>query len=171
MRQLAFVLVVICSALLFAQPGPSGPSGPPETILAGINTRTNSIADVQKLYGQQQGMFAVNSGGYPEGTKLYKWSRLTVTLKVLTEPSTAGEAIRAIQVEGEGEPGKKPINRTGQGLSLGDKAGKIKEVYDTEPVNGSATVNWPDGTSLIIGLNDKGRVSKLELRAPRSTAP
>ncbi len=163
-----FIFLLLYSALLFAQ---ESPSGAPETTLSGINIRASSIADVQQLYGQQQSMLAVNSGGYPEGTKLYKWTRLTVTLKVLTEPSAKAEVIRAIQVEGEGEPGKKPINQTGSGLSLGDKASKIKDVDGTEPMDGSATVRWPDGTTLIIGVSEKGRVNKLELRVPQSAAP
>lgn len=169
MRRLALTLLLLQSGLAFAQMLQSFPSAPPETTLSGIKLR-GSIEDVQKLYGQQQFLLAVNSDGYPAGTKVYQWTRLTVTLKVLTEPSSSGESIRVIEVQGEGEPGKKAINRTGRGLSLGDKASKIKEVYDAEPVNSSANLKWPDGTMLIVGLNN-GRVNKLELRAPSSAAP
>lgn len=165
MRRLGLMLLLFSAALTLPQ---SDALDNPETTLAGINVRASRIADVQKLYGQQQSMYAVSQGGYPEGTKLYKWTRLTVTLKVLTEPAATGEVIRAIEVEGEGEPGKKAINLTGRGLSLGAKTGEIKKLYDVEPVSGSATIKWPDGTMLIVGVNEKGRVNRLELRAPRS---
>lgn len=160
------LFVLLSSLLVAAQVVPNN-SGAPETVLAGIDFLHTHIPDVQQMYGEQEAMYAVPPNPYPEGTRLYKWGRLTVTLKVLTEPSPAGEAIRVISVEGEGEPGKKAINQTGRGLSLGSKAGEIRKLYGVEPVNGTATIQWPDGTTLIVGINNKDRVNKLELRAPQ----
>lgn len=124
------------------------------------------IADVQKLYGPQEAMFAVPPNPYPEGTKLYKWGRLTVTLRVLTEPSPKGGVIKAVDVQGEGAPGDNPINKTGRGLKLGAKVAEVKKLYGVEAATGSTKLQWSDGTTLVVTINDKGRVSKLELRAP-----
>ncbi len=162
MRLLRFALLLLWSALLLAQ---ATPSGAPETTLAGINIRFNNITDVEELYGEQQAMYAVSQKGYAEGSKLYQWTRLTLTLKVLTQPSPAGEKISAIEIKGEGEPGKKAVNSTRRGLRLGAKSSDIKKLYDVDPVNGSATIKWADGTTLIVGVSEKGRVNKLELRA------
>jgi hypothetical protein len=163
MRRFGLALFLLCSALLLAQ---TDTPDSPERVLAGINIVTDHISDVQKLYTQQQAVYAISQDGYPEGTKLYLWSRLTVTLNVLTEPSAEGERIRNIEVTGEGEPGKKAISQTGRGLSLGAKASEIEKRYGVKAVDGSATITWPDGTTLIVGVNDKGRVNKMELRAP-----
>ena len=141
-------------------------TGPPETVLAGIDLRHTTIAAIQKLYGQQDAMYAVPPDPYPQGTKLYKWGRLTVTLRVLTEPSPQGEVIKAVQVEGQGEPNDKPINKTGRGLKLSAKASEINKIYGREPSGAETKIQWPDGTILIVTLNDKQRVGKLELRAP-----
>jgi len=167
-KRMAFFALSFC-LLLLAQTA-SNISGAPETTLAGIDILHTTIPDVHKMYGEQEALYAVPPDPYPAGTKLYKWGRLTVTLKVLTEPSPSGEIIRAISVEGEGEPGKKPINRTGRGLSLGAKASEIKKLYGVEPEKGFATIKWADGTTLVVGLNNKDRVNKLELRAIASTA-
>lgn len=159
-----FAVLMLACALLAAQTLTA--AGDPETVLAGIDIRQMGIADIQKMYGQQEAMYAVPPDPYPPGTKLYKWGRLTVTLKVLTEPSAKGELIRAIEVQGEGEPGKQAINETGRGLRLGAKASEIKKLYGVEPSNGPATIRWSDGTTLVVTVNERGRVSKLELRAP-----
>jgi hypothetical protein len=84
----------------------------------------------------------------------------------MTEPSVNGEIIRAIEIQGEGEPGDKPINKTGRGLKLGAKSKDIQKIYGVEPATPETKIQWPDGTTLIIGMNEKGHVSKLELRAP-----
>lgn len=157
--------ILLLSSVLLAQTAPNA-TGAPETSLAGIDIHHTTIADIQQMYGQQDAIYAVRPDPYPQGTKLYKWGRLTVTLKVLTEPSTKGDVIRAISVEGEGEPGKQAINQTGRGLKLGAKAKDVEKFYSVAPANGSATIKWPDGTTLVVTLNEKGRLSKLELRAP-----
>jgi hypothetical protein len=154
--------MLLASSILTAQ----STSGPTEVSLAGINIKTMRIADVQKIYGQQEAIYAVPPDPYPQGTKLYKWGRLTVTLKAMTEPSVNGEIIRAIEIQGEGEPGDKPINKTGRGLKLGAKSKDIQKIYGVEPATPETKIQWPDGTTLIIGMNEKGHVSKLELRAP-----
>jgi len=161
---------IAIAALLFGSvlPAQTTPNaiGPSESTLAAIDPHHTTIAAVQQMYGLQEAVFAVPPDPYPEGTKLYKWGRLTVTLKVLTEPSPVGEVLRAVSIEGQGEPGNKAINKTGRGLTLGAKASEIKKLYGVEPQNGAATIKWPDGTTLLVTLNEKGRVSKLELRAP-----
>jgi hypothetical protein len=156
-------LLFIC-AVCSAQTA-SAPSGSPETVLAGIDIHHTTIASIEKTDGPHDAMYAVPPNPYPPGTKLYKWGRLTVTLKVLTEPKGSSEVIRAIEVEGEGEPGDKAINKTGRGLKLGAKAGDIHKLYGVDAANGSATLQWSDGTTLIVTLNDKNRVHKMELRA------
>jgi len=160
-----FVSVLMLSCALTAQTAPNA-TGSPETILAGIDIHHTTIPAIQSMYRQQDAMYGVPPDPYPPGTRLYKWARLTVTLKVLTEPAKGAEMIRAISIEGEGEPGDKAINKTGRGLKLGAKSGEVKKLYGVEPANGSATLKWDDGTTLIVTLNDKGRVSKMELRAP-----
>ena len=139
MLRLLLPFLLLCLSAL-AQ----NPTGSPEDVLAGINIHSMHIADVQKIYGQQEAVYAVPPGPYPEGTKLYKWGRLTVTLKVLTEPSINGEVIRAIQVEGQGEPGDKPINKTGRGLKLKAKATDVKKIYGVDPAGPETSVHWPD---------------------------
>ena len=119
------IATLLFSSVLLAQTAPNA-SGPPESVLAGIDPYHTTIADIQKMYGLQEAVFAIPPNPYPPGTKLYKWGRLTVTLKVLTEPSAQGEAIRAIEVEGEGEPGDKAINKTGRGLRLGAKLARSR---------------------------------------------
>jgi hypothetical protein len=157
------IATLLFSSVIFSQTAPNA-IGQPETSLAGIDPHHTTIADIQKLYGLQEAMIAVPPNPYPEGTRLYKWRRLTATLKVLTEPSPNGEVIRAIEVAGEGEPGDQPINKTGRGLKLGAKAAEIKKLYGIEPAKGETTIKWPDGTTLVVGTNEKGRVSKIELR-------
>jgi len=158
-RRLILLLVVSCSVVI-AQ------TGLPETSLAGINLHQMRIADVQRLYGQQEAVYAVPPGRYPAGTKLYKWGRLTLTLKVLTEPLPTGEAIRAVEIQGEGEPGDKAINRSGRGLKLSSKSSEVKKLYGVDAIDGSTVIKWSDGTTLVVGFNDKHRVNKLELQAP-----
>jgi hypothetical protein len=164
-RHFLSFFVILGTAITPAAQNAPNASGQPESVLAGIDIHHADIAGIQKMYGQQDAMYGVPPNPYPPGTKLYKWGRLTVTLKVLTEPSAPGEIIRAIEVEGEGEPGDKAINKTGRGLKLGAKAAEIKKLYGVEAADGSATIKWDDGTTLVITLNGNNRVSKLELRA------
>jgi len=165
MLNLFAAILILSSALLTAQTAPNG-TGTPETVLAGIDIHHTTIASIQKMYGQQDGMYGVPPNPYPPGTKLYEWRRLTVTLKLLMEPAGSAEVIRAISVEGEGEPGRQPINQTGRGLKLGAKSSEINKQYGVDASGGSTTIKWSDGTTLVISVNEKGRVSKLELRAP-----
>jgi hypothetical protein len=160
----AVVLLFLASAITAGTPSPKA-AGEPETVLAGIDVHHTTIAAIQKMYGPQDSMYAVPPNPYPAGTKLYKWGRLTVMLKVLTEPSDSGEIIRAIEIEGEGEPGDHAINKTGRGLKLGAKASEIDKLYAVGATNGTATLQWSDGTTLVITVNEKNRVRKMELRA------
>ncbi len=167
MLQRILILILLGVSLSAAQATNSSAPGEPESVLAGIDIRHMRIADVQRLYGEQEAMYAVTADPYPTGTKLYKWGRLTVTLKVLTEPTVKdGDVIRAIEIQGEGDPGNKAINKTGRGLKLGAKAGEAKKIYGVEAVDGQTKIRWSDGTTLVVTLNEKERVSKLELRAP-----
>lgn len=160
-------IIVLFGLATVAQVATAPAAGEPESVLAGIDIRHMRIADVQKLYGEQQAMYAVTASPYRAGTKLYQWGRLTVTLKVLTEPTIKdGEVIRAIEIGGEGEPGDKAINKTGRGLKLGARGGEVKKIYGIGPIDGQRKIQWGDGTTLVITLNEKERVRKLELRAP-----
>ena len=165
MFKLFCAIPLLFCPLVLAQTAPNA-GGAPETVLAGIDIHHTPLASIQKMYGQQDAMYGVPPDPYPPGTKLYEWRRLTVRLKVLTEPAGSGELIRAISVEGEGEPGKQPINQGGRGLKLGAKSSEIKKLYGVDPSSGPATIKWSDGTTLIVTVNEKGRVSKMELRAP-----
>jgi len=161
------ILFLVCVSLASAQTAIVPASGDPESVLAGIDIHHMRIADVQRLFGEQEAMYAVTADPYPAGTKLYKWGRLTVTLKVLTEPTIKdGDVIRAIEIAGEGEPGDKAINKTGRGLKLGAKAGEVRKLYGVEAGEGTNKIQWEDGTTLVVTVNEKERVSKLELRAP-----
>ena len=135
-------------------------TSPPETVLAGIDIFHAKIADVISLYGPPEGVYAAPEP-YPAGTRQYKWGRLTVTLKVLTEPTPSGDQITVIQIDGEGDG--KPISRTGRGLKLNDKAKEITRVYGATPAGSSATLTWPDGVSLFVRLNGQSRIDRLEL--------
>jgi len=161
------LLVLFSASSAVAQSGRSVP-GEPERSLAGINFTQTGTADIEKMYGAHSAMIAVTEEPYPAGTKLYKWGRLTVTLKVLTEPEAGHDVIRDIEVRGEGEPGNQLINRTGRGLKLGAKTSEIKKIYGIDGVSGANTLQWPDGTTLVIDVSEAGRVSRLELRAPNS---
>jgi hypothetical protein len=134
--------------------------GTPETVLAGIDIHHTPIANVSKLYGEPEGVFAAPEP-YPAGTKQYKWGRLTVTLLVLTQPTPAGDTVTAIQIQGDGD--NRPISRTGRGLKLGDKAEAVKKLYNVNPQVPLTTIDWPSGEKLIIHCNDKSRVDRLEL--------
>ncbi len=162
-----FLLVFFCASLAAAQTATQLAAGEPESVLAGIDIRHMRVADVQRLYGEQEAMYAVTADPYPAGTKLYKWGRLTVTLKVLTEPTVKdGNLIRAIAIQGEGDPANKAINKTGRGLKLGAKADEVRKLYGMHAGDGSTMIQWSDGTTLVVTVNEKERVSKLELRAP-----
>ncbi len=132
----------------------------PETVLAGIDIFHTTIPDIIKLYGPPEGVYAAPEP-YPAGTKQYKWGRLTVTLRVLTEPSPSGDKINAIQIDGDGDG--KPITRTGRGLKLGEKADAIKKIYGVLPTGESTTLQWPNGLTLLIHANAKSRIDRLEL--------
>lgn len=134
--------------------------GAPETILANINIFHTTIADITKMYGPPEGVYAAPAP-YPAGTKQYKWGRLTVTLRVLTEPTPSGDKITAIQIDGDGD--RKPISRTGRGLDLGDKSDKIRKLYGVEPSGPTTTLQWPDGPTLLIRTNARSRIDRLEL--------
>jgi hypothetical protein len=157
-RCLVFTLVCSVAAL--------GQSNPPENVLAGIDIHHTRIADIVRMYGDPEGVYAAPAP-YPSGTKQYKWGRLTLTLKVLTEPTPQGDAITAIQIEGDGDG--KAVSRTGRGLKLGDKSQSIKKFYGTETDGPSVTLTWPSGEVLLIHLSGKTRVDRLELSL-KSTA-
>jgi hypothetical protein len=146
--------------LLFVLPAFAQAPGEPETVLAGIDLHHTPIASVAKLYGEPEGVYAAPEP-YPVGTKQYKWGRLTVTLMVLTQPTSSGDNITTIQIQGEGD--QKPISRTGRGLKLSDKADVIKKLYGVEPAAPSTTIKWASGEELIVHLNDKSRVDRLQL--------
>jgi hypothetical protein len=148
-------------ALIYATGALAQASGQPETVLAGIDIHHATTADVIKLHGEPEGVYAAPAP-YPPGTKQYKWGRLTVTLRVLTEPTPAGDKITVIQIDGDGDT--RPISRTGRGLRLGDKAQAIRKLYGVELDGSSTTLQWPDGEVLLIHMNDKARVDRLELR-------
>jgi hypothetical protein len=152
-------------SLLFSAAALAQAPGQPETVLAGIDIHHTTIPGIITLYGQPEGIYAAPAP-YPAGTKQYKWGRLTVTLKVLTEPTATGDAITAIQIDGDGDG--KPISRTGRGLKLGDKAQSIKKIYGVGPEGSSTTVQWPEGEVLLVHLNDKSRVDRLELTSKSS---
>jgi hypothetical protein len=146
--------------LFVALPALSQTQGSPETVLSGIDIHHTLVADVTKMYGEPEGVFAVPAP-YPEGTKQYKWGRLTVTLLVLTRTLASGDRISAIQIQGEGDG--KPISRTGRGLKLSDKSEIIKKLYGVEAKFPETTLEWPSGETLVVHLNDKSRVDRLEL--------
>lgn len=147
-------------ALISATAAAAQASGQPETILAGIDIHHSTIADAVKLHGEPEGVYAAPAP-YPSGTKQYKWGRLTVTLRVLSEPTPTGDKITVIQIDGDGDT--RPISRTGRGLRLGDKAQTIKKLYGVELDGSSVTLQWPGGEVLLIHVNDKARVDRLEL--------
>jgi hypothetical protein len=131
-----------------------------ESILAGIDIFHTTIPDIIKLYGPPEGVYAAPEP-YPSGTKQYKWGRLTVTLRVLTEPSSSGDKITAIQIDGDGDG--KPISRTGRGLKLGDKAEAVRKIYAVAPTGDATTVQWPNGASLLVHTNPKSHIDRMEL--------
>ena len=130
-------------------------------MLAGIDIHQTKIADIEKLYGEPEGIFAAPAP-FPVGTKQYKWGRLTLTLLVLTEPLSSGDQITAIQISGQGDG--KPISSTGRGLKLNDKEHEVKKIYGVEPSTPSTTLHWPTGETLLIHFNDKQRIDRLELK-------
>lgn len=134
--------------------------GMPETVLAGIDIFHTTIPDIIKLYGPPEGVYAA-SEPYPVGTRQYKWGRLTVTLRVLTEPSPSGDKVTAIQIDGDGDG--KPISRTGRGLKLSDKPEAIHKIYGQKSSGNTVTLEWPDGIVLMVRINEKSRVDRLEL--------
>ncbi len=146
--------------ILFAVPALAQSSSTPETVLANIDIHQTKIPAIIQMYGEPEGVYAAPDP-YPVGTKQYKWGRLTLTLRLLTEPGKDGDVIKTIQIEGQGDG--KPISRTGRGLKLGDKAQQIDKIYGASPQNSTARIEWPDGTVLLIHVNDKERVDRLEL--------
>jgi hypothetical protein len=158
---------IICLAIvfLFALSAAAQAAEQPETILAGIDIFHTKISEIVVLYGQPDGVYGAPAP-YLSGTKQYKWGRLTLVLKVLTEPTASGDAITAIQIEGEGDD--KPMSRTGRGLKLNDKAQRIQKVYGVEAVNSSARLAWSNGVVLLVHVNQKSRVDRIELS--RNTA-
>lgn len=135
--------------------------GSPETVLAGIDIHHTKVADMMKLYGEPEGVYAAPEP-YPAGTRQYKWGRLTLTLMVLTEPSPTGDKITAIQIQGQGDG--KAISSTGRGLKLSDKPQRVKKLYSVDAVNPSTSLEWPSGETLLIHLDDKLRIDRLELK-------
>jgi len=148
------LILLLCSTALAQD------ESAPETVLAGIDIFHTTIPEIIKLYGPPEGVFAAPEP-YPVGTRQYKWSRLTVTLRVLTEPTPAGDRIAAIQIDGDGDG--KPISRTGRGLKLGEKAKAIRKVYGVEPSGQSTTIEWPKGLTLLVRANENSRIDRLEL--------
>lgn len=155
-RYLLYVL--LCSVAALAQ------SGPPETTLAGIDLHQTHISAI-KMYGEPEGVYAAPAP-YPAGTKQYKWGRLTVTLKILTEPTPQGDAITAIQIDGDGNG--KPISRTGRGLKLGDKPQQIIKLYGSAATGESTTLTWSTGETLQIHVGSKERIDRIELSVKSS---
>jgi hypothetical protein len=135
--------------------------GPPETVLAGVDIHQTKIPEIIRMYGEPEGVFAAPAP-FPAGTKQYNWGRLTLTLLVLTEPSPSGDRITAIQISGEGDG--KPISSTGRGLKLDDKQQQIKKIYRVKSSGALTTLHWSSGETLMIRLNDKQRVDRLELK-------
>jgi hypothetical protein len=153
------LFVLLGAAAVLAQ------SGPPETALAGIDIHHTRIPDIIKIYGEPEGVYAA-AAPYPAGTKQYKWGRLTVTLKILTEPTRQGDAITAIQIDGDGDG--KSISRTGRGLKLGDKPQQIKKLYGTGATGASTILTWSTGETLQVHVGNKERIDRLELSVKSS---
>lgn len=153
-------LLLLLLSVLAAPPVSAQASSEPDAVLAGIDIFHTTISDVIKLYGPPEGVYAAPEP-YPAGTKQYKWGRLTVTLRVLVQPTNSGEQITAVQIDGEGDG--KPISRTGRGLKLNDKQQQIKKLYGIEPSASSASIEWADGIGLFIRVNAKSRVDRIEL--------
>jgi hypothetical protein len=156
LKTIFYLLVVIVLAISAVAQS----SGEAETTLAGIDMFHTKVPEIIALYGQPDAVYGAPAP-YPSGTKQYKWGRLTLILKVLTEPAASGDAITAIQIEGEGDD--KPMSRTGRGLKLNDKSQAIKKIYGVEAVNSSARLEWPNGVVLLIHLNDRSRVDRIKL--------
>jgi hypothetical protein len=136
------------------------PTEPAETTLAGIELGRTTIADIEKMYGKAN---VVQSAGE---TTLFQWQRLTVTLTVATQfdsknPSNPSGTVISVAIQGQGD--NKEISRTGKGLKLGAKASDIRKVYGVQETQPSTTVTWPNGTTLLIRIDDKSRVDRLEL--------
>jgi hypothetical protein len=161
LKTTVFFVALFCATAAAAQA-----PGSPETVLAGIDIHHTRIPDIIKLYGEPEAVYAAPAP-YPAGTKQYKWGRLTVTLRILTAPTATGDTITATQIDGDGDT--KPISQTGRGLKLGDKAQAIKKLYGVELEGSSATLQWPDGEVLLIHVNDKSRVDRLELSLSRNS--
>lgn len=158
LRHLLLAILLLSTAAL------SQEKAAPENVLAAIDIFHSTIPEIIKLYGPPEGVFAAPEP-YPVGTKQYKWTRLTVTLRVLTEPTPAGDRIAAIQIDGDGDG--KPISRTGRGLKLGEKAEAMRKVYGVEPSGQSTTIEWPNGLTLLVRANEKSRIDRLELSVER----
>ena len=158
LRHLLLVILLLSTAAL------SQEKAAPENVLAAIDIFHSTIPEIIKLYGPPEGVFAAPEP-YPVGTKQYKWTCLTVTLRVLTEPTPAGDRIAAIQIDGDGDG--KPISRTGRGLKLGEKAEAMRKVYGVEPSGQSTTIEWPNGLTLLVRANEKSRIDRLELSVER----
>jgi hypothetical protein len=161
MPRFAILICLVLCSLSRAQ-SLAAASGPPETSLAGIELGHSTIADIGKMYGKPN---VIQSSG---SITLFQWQRLTVTLTVATtydanNPANSDAKPVSIAIQGEGDPEKRGISRTGRGLRLGAKDSDVKKIYGIDVKKGSNTLTWSGERSLTIRMNDSGRVDRIEL--------
>ena len=147
--------------------------GNPEHVLGGVDVYSDKIASVIARLGKPAKTDSTTSPDYPRGSgeRSYEWRSEGVRLRVGTEYRTDQQTGRVIEsapmvVDVWGSGGGR-LAKTGRGLALGDQIATAKSAYGSryERDSHSITFQWKDETTLVMDLDDSGRVVHMQLLA------
>jgi hypothetical protein len=147
--------------------------GKPEHVLAGVNVYDDKIESVLEQLGKRSKVDSNTNSDYPQGSgeRSYDWDSNEVRVRVGTEFRTDETTKKVIESapmvvdvwrSGVGLDGK-----TGRGLALGDGISWVRQVYGPrfQKDPHSITLQWKDETTLVLHLDDKGRIIHMQLLA------
>jgi hypothetical protein len=147
--------------------------GKPEHVLAGVNVYDDKIESVLEQLGKRSKVDSNTNSDYPQGSgeRSYDWDSTEVRVRVGTEFRTDETTKKVIESapmvvdvwrSGVGLDGK-----TGRGLALGDGISRVRQVYGPrfQKDPHSIILQWKDETTLVLHLDDKGRIIHMQLLA------
>jgi hypothetical protein len=147
--------------------------GKPEHVLAGVNVYDDSIESVLKRLGKPNKVDSNTNSDYPPGSgeRSYDWNSNGVRIRVGTEFHTDETTKKVIEsapmIVDVWASGVGSTAKTGKGLALGDGISRIRKLYGPRFQRDahSITLQWKDETSLILDLDDNGRIIHMQLLA------
>lgn len=142
-----------------------------EHVLSGINVYGTSVQSLVSTLGKPVYICNLPDDEVPgAGVKVYRWLVSTVQMEVSTHYRTVqGRVVEsdvyAVDVWGP-EP-KGALGVTGAGVSVGGSLADLKKAYGPKFKYDASqtTLQWKDGTQLLVEFDSKGRIFHMQLMA------